>query len=56
MEFASQKKEKRPAYMVCSICGKEIQPYEDYDYSQSRRKTFVYWHRDCYRKKEEHHG
>ncbi len=42
---------KRPPYMVCSVCGREIKPHEEYDFSQSRRKTVVYWHRNCYQKK-----
>ena len=48
-----QKDSKRPLYMACSICGKEIMLHEGYDYCQSRRRTMVYWHKSCYRKKRE---
>lgn len=48
-----QKDSKRPLYMACSICGKEIMLHEGYDYCQSRRRTMVYWHKSCYQKKRE---
>ena len=44
------KDEKRPPYMVCCICGKEIMVHEDYDYAQSRRRTMMYWHKNCYQR------
>jgi len=47
----SPKDTKRPTYIICSVCGKEILLHEGYDFSQSRRRTMVYWHSGCYQKK-----
>ena len=41
---------KRPPIMYCSICGKEIMQHEDFDFSQSKRHSIVYWHKKCYNK------
>ena len=47
-----QKDSKRPLYMACSICGKEIMLHEGYDYCQSRRRTMVYCTKAAIRKRE----
>lgn len=48
---------KCPPIIFCSICGKEILQHEDFDYSQSKRHSTVYWHKRCYNKaRRTNHG
>lgn len=47
----SDGKGKRQAIRICAQCSKEIDPGEDLDYVETRRKTKMYFHRNCLRGK-----
>lgn len=51
--MGDEKKEKKDLYIphCCIECGKEILPGEAYEHTQTKRRTEVYVHRKCLRRK-----
>lgn len=50
----ANKKEKVKIKHVCHICKQEISG--DFEYIKTRRKTEMYFHPKCIRRKERSHG